>query len=560
MGWRRTLGAFPVHRGAIRPGRRTLSGRCARASPLGVRFVHSDSDAILGTLNALTATATPDAPEPVDATLRDPADKPAEAVGGNKRSLLSSAVYSLGFTVQRAIGLLLLPVYTSVLSPSEYGTLGLLMSAYVGMGMLFSLALDTIIVRNYFQLASDPDERQRFVDAVWRFLVLFPVGAALVVALVAWPFLGHARYVEPVDVGLTLLAAAVNAAATSIPLAILRARQDLRGYLWMTGVLAVGTTGLTLLFVVALDQGVRGWFLATLLGNIALLVTAFVVVPWNRRGRMDWRIVWAAVAFSLPLLPHSVSHWALQLADRVVIAGIVTRSDLGIYTLAANLSSVLMMLVMALNQGFAPLYAQAGAQSGLEHKLRDTVVLQIALVVALTLGLSLLGPPLVEVMASDAFHDSAALVPWLALGYGFLGVYFVPMNGATLGAGRRQLAWVATAISAATNIALLLIFVPKFGLQAAAISSAVAYFVLLLLLSFWAHAGANPVTYDWPRIVPTVALAAGIYALSSVVAEPSNTVVALLVQGTFFLAFVGLAGGWLFRARLVSRARRLLSA
>lgn len=478
--------------------------------------------------------------------------RPAE--GGVSRSLLSSVVYAFGFGVQRAINVLLLPVYTSVISPSEFGALGVLLSAYVAVGVLFAVGLDASIVRNYFQLASEPERRQEFLDSVWRFLVVYPLTASLALAAVAWPFVGSAQYGGQLEVLLMMLSAALNAAATVLPLSVLRARQDLRGYLWITLVTAVVTPALTVIFVAFLDQGVRGWFLAALIANVATFATAVVVVPWHPRARINWRVVRLALLFSLPLVPHFFSHWALQLADRWVIAGMVSPAELGAYTIAGILATPMMMLMIALNQGFSPTYAGAGAGRHSATELSNVVALQLTVVVGLTLAGAMLGPPLVEILTTSDYHGAAPLVPWIVLGYGFLGVYFVPMNGATLGAGRSTFAWVATALSAATNIALLFLLVPRYGVYWTAVASAIGYLVLLVLTAIWAHARPNPVSYDWLRIGQAVA--AGLLAyLGATLSSPDSPALAVIVQTGWLLAFCGAVAALGFRSQLAARFR-----
>jgi O-antigen/teichoic acid export membrane protein len=470
------------------------------------------------------------------------------------RSLTSAAVYSLGFAVQRAIGLVMLPFYTRAISPSQYGALGILLSLYIVVGVLFSAGLETSIVRNYFQLAAEPERRQEYIDSVWRFLALYPLIASLLLAVGVWPFLGSSHYISGSDVLLMLLASALNTAGSTLPLAVLRARQDLRGYLWMTAVTAFGTPALTIIFVVFLHQGIRGWFLAAAIVNFAAFGAAMIIVPWRPRAHFNRRVVGAALLFSLPLIPHFISSWALQLADRLVISGIVTAGQLGIYSLASNLASPILMLVMALNQGFIPIYAKAGAKAGHERELSTVVMLQITAVVGLTLAGATLGASAVLVLTPPSYHSAAPLVPWIVLGYGFLGVYFVPMNGATLGAGRRNFAWVASASSAATNIALLLIYVPSDGVYAAAVASAIGYFVLLLLMAIWAHARHNPVSYDWYRISQAVVLGLLAYVGATLTAprSPAGTIV---VQIGWLFAFAFAIAMLRFRSQLAMRLR-----
>ena len=151
---------------------------------------------------------------------------------------------------------------------------------------------------------------------------------------------------------------------------------------------------------------------------------------------------------------------------------------------------------------------------------------------------------MVEILTAPDYHDAAPLVPWLALGYGLLGVYFVPMNGATLGAGRSVFAWVATALSAATNIALLFLLVPRFGLEGAAVCSVLGYLTLSCSSSVWAHRKPNPVTYDWRRIGLAVT-AAGLAYVGAARTAPDSPGAALAVQCAWILGFclvVGIPG------------------
>jgi O-antigen/teichoic acid export membrane protein len=281
------------------------------------------------------------------------------------------------------------------------------------------------------------------------------------------------------------------------------------------------------------DQGLRGFLLAIVLANALSLVAAAVIVPWRPEpGGFDRAVVRGALAFSLPLLPHTLSHWALQLADRTVLAGLVSAASLGVFVLASNLAAPLLMVLMSLNQGFMPTYARAGAGGEDAEGLPTIVVVQIMAVAGLTLAAALLGAPLAGVLAPDSYAGAGELVPWIVLGYGFLGLYFVPMNGATLAAGRSRLVWVATASAAAFNIALLYLLVPRHGVEAAAVASAAAYGVLLAGTAVWAHAGPNPVRYDWRRIVPALAAAAAIYALATAT-SPADPDTALAVHAAW---------------------------
>jgi O-antigen/teichoic acid export membrane protein len=125
-------------------------------------------------------------------------------------------------------------------------------------------------------------------------------------------------------------------------------------------------------------------------------------------------------------------------------------------------------------------------------------------------------------MAASSYSPAAPLVVWIVLGYVFLGFYFIPMNGITIGGGRSGFVWITGALGAASNVALLFIFVPSGGITAAAIADAAAYLVLFLGISVYAHRPENPVEYRWAQILPLFAAAAAIYVAARLTTPDSG--------------------------------------
>jgi O-antigen/teichoic acid export membrane protein len=442
------------------------------------------------------------------AEAKEPHSPSAPSVG---RSVGSAAVYSAAYAAQRAIAFLLLPVYTRALTPAEYGTLGLVISIAGFAVVAFSLGLEVAIVRTYFQLGTDESRRAVYIDTVRKFLLLYPLAIAVAASAVAWPFLDGGLLVVNHDLALVLVGSALQVAGTVLPLAVLRAKQDLSGFLRVTGVNIAITPVATVFFVVALDWGVTGFLLGLLVGNLATVVAAQVVLPWNWRAKASLAEVRRAVRFSVPFVPHTLSHWALNLADRTIISGMISAVSLGVYTLAANIAGTLSMLVISVNQGFIPMYARAGAEGS---GVRDIATLQIGVVTGLALAVGVCGGPVATFLAPAEYAGAGDLVPWLVLGFWFYGMANIPLNGATLMAGRSAHVWVATATAAGVNVLLLVLFVPEYGIEAAAIAAAGAYGVMFVGLTIWSHIRPNPVEYDWSRIARILGVAAGVYAVS----------------------------------------------
>lgn len=443
------------------------------------------------------------------------------------RSLRNAAMFGIAAALQRALTFLLLPLFTHVMSTAEYGRLGLVQSIVSAGAILFSFGLEFALFRNFFQLSDDPAGQRRLVDSTWTFLIATALMCACIISAAVAPQLSETGAVRPTEFVLALISAALVVSATTLPLALLRAQQRLREYLLLNAVLALVTAAATIALVVGLRTGVRGWLLAVLLANLVTLLAAMRIVPWHRPDPFDRRLVKLALVLGLPLVPHFLAHWALQLADRVLLAGMVTTTKLGVYTLAATLALPTLVLVQALNQGFMPAYASAAFDEGDRAQLPALVTLQLVIVLVVGLLASLLGPLMVGLAAPPAYAGAAPLIPWIVLGYVFVGLYGVPMNALSLGMGRTQFVWIATTIAAATNILLILVLVPAHGLEAAAVASAIGYFVLLSGIAWQSRGPLNPVRYEWAKILPAFTVIGLVYAAAVLTTGDAGLMAAL---------------------------------
>jgi O-antigen/teichoic acid export membrane protein len=401
---------------------------------------------------------------------------------------------------QRAVTFLLLPVFTRVLAPAQYGRLSIALSANAVAAVIFAFGMELAIFRNVVHLADDPPARNRFIRSTWTFLLVAPMIAAGVVTAVMAPVLWASPVLSVGELGLSMAAAALYVGATTLPLALLRADRRLRDFVVVNGVATGATTGLTVILVVALRGGVVGWLVALTLGAGITLIAAMIVVPYRRPRPFDRASVRDTLRRSLPVMPHFAAMWSLQLADRVLLAALVATASVGIYSLASNMALPLLVLTVGVNQAFMPMYAQAGKTNTIAS-LRSLIELQVAVVSVLSLACALLAPVAINVLLDANYRPAAGLTSWIVLGYVFLGLYSIPMNGVTLVHGRSRRIWVVSLAAAVVNLGLIYVFVPYDGLEAAAIASAVGYGVLLVGVWMYSVRTDNTLSYPWRSIV-----------------------------------------------------------
>jgi O-antigen/teichoic acid export membrane protein len=443
-----------------------------------------------------------------------PIDPAPVAESGTSRSLVSGGAFALGNVAQRVFAFLLLPVYTAALSPSQYGRLGLLVTVQGGVNIALSTGMETGVFRRYFYLEGDQSAQRRFIASAWKsLLVASPCLAAIISALLLLLVPTTAVF-RPQEAAVAVFGAAVLVAATAVPLTILRAERRLRDYIVITLVAGVSTAVLTVLFVVVLHQGVIGYFVATLIANSLTFVVALFVVPWRGGEHFDSAGMRSTLRVALPLIPHTLSHWSLILLDRAMLAALVAVSALGVYTLASNLALPALILVLSLNQGFMPSYARAQSGTAAVKALRSSITAQVSLVFFICCAVALLAPIVVNIMA-PSYSGASTLVPWLVLGYLFLGLYYVPMNAISLIVGRTTFVWIFSAFAAFVNLGLIYVLVPGDGLVAAAIASPAAYLVLFVSITLYSRKLSIRLSVDWLRTVGGAALFGVTYSVAA---------------------------------------------
>jgi O-antigen/teichoic acid export membrane protein len=467
----------------------------------------------------------------------NPSADAVEPIGGSDRGVLrGTAVFAAASVAQRGLAFLLLPLYAAVLTPIEYGQVGVVTAVSAAAGMILGFGLETAVFRSKVLFSTDRSEAEAFVNTVGVFGIVAPVTGAIVGSIVLAPSLSDAFGVPVLALEIAIVGAALAASATAVPLAILRAEERLGDYLRLTGIQAFVGTALTVLAVVVLDLGVTGWMAATTVSSAVLLIRGVMVVDHRWTPRFELRHLRDALAYGLPLVPHAVSHWGLALSDRTVLGALADPREVGAYYVAYQLTLPVSLIAIAVSQGIQPLYARASSSSAARTEIAEATTHQVFVVALLAAAAAVLGPSAVALLLPPAYAAAANFVPWIAAGIGLFGMYLVPMNAVSLIAGRTRWVWPITFVAAMVNIVANVVLVPSFGALAAAINTVVAYAILLGGVSLYAsRMGGSGVPYQWRRIAAGVTLIV-VGAGSAIMLLPVETLTALVVRSVVMLA------------------------
>lgn len=194
---------------------------------------------------------------------------------------------------------------------------------------------------------------------------------------------------------------------------------------------------------------------------------------------LDKRYWGYALSFNIPLLPHYLSLTVLSSSDRIMIGSMCGDDKAGIYTLAYSLSQVMVMFNTALLQTIEP---------WIYRKLRDKKVTDIAsvaypsfiIIAAVNLILIMFAPEAIAIFAPEEYHEAIWIVPSVALSVVFMFMYTFFATFEFYYEKTKHVA-VATIGGAILNIILNFIFIRIFGYVAAGYTTLMSYILFAIL-------------------------------------------------------------------------------
>jgi len=185
-----------------------------------------------------------------------------------------SVIYGLSDMLSRAIGFIMIPIYTTYLTPSDYGTLELLdLTSYI-IGLFLAMGIAQSVVRFYYEY-KEPEKRNQMISVAM--VTLWSVSAVMLVILflladkvsmLVFQTADYARFFNIIFI------TTVIGLSNEIPLTLLRIEEKSITYVSISLSKLVINLTLNILFIVKFHMGVQGILYSglitgTLLGSAA---------------------------------------------------------------------------------------------------------------------------------------------------------------------------------------------------------------------------------------------------------------------------------------------------
>ncbi|HXK55003.1 MAG TPA: flippase, partial [Gammaproteobacteria bacterium] len=428
--------------------------------------------------------------------------------GSQFRKILAHAPWYLGSSLlSKALGFFLLPVYTRYLSPSDYGILATLQSFGMLASIALSLYMDTAFIRFYYKArtVSESAVRRLYSTYFW-FIICWGSVSSLILILLAPMLMEELLGISLLPLVLVITTQLLSQ-LTAMVLGMWRAELQAK----KVAVITLGNTAIvatiTLLLLIHYEFGWMSQIYAALFGiGLQSLLLIFIAIKSGWISfEFDKDILYQGLIFAIPLIPNIAAGWIAGYSDRLILSYYGKLDEVGLYSIAYQFAYILYIFNDSVTQVQGPI-SMSGLTSDRERarkQIVEFVSVYTWIMAVLYLGMALFSREVIEWFLDPRYVESYKVIAILASLYAISGLYRVFSTVISF----HKKTWIistAAIFQALVNIVLNFIFIPMFGMYAAAFSSLFSLFAYLGWIVYRSQK-LEPVKLPWRAVSTTAA-------------------------------------------------------
>lgn len=437
-----------------------------------------------------------------------------------KRLGADTAIYGISTIVGRFLTFLLVPFYTNVLLPGEYGIVSYVYSLIAIVNVIYSYGMES----SYFKYSSTLEigtEKQNFTTP---FLSVLGTSAAFSFLIIAAAHhILHLINVSESYLSIIYYTAGILAfdAIAIIPFASLRMERKAKQFAALKLLNIIINVVLNVYLLVFLRMGITGIFISGFVASAGTFLFLLPTVLKHFSFPPSGALYKALLRYGVPYIPAGLATMAIQVIDRPILRAFTNDAVVGIYQANYRLGIFMMLIVSMYDYAWRPFYFSIVKEPNAKEIFSRVLTYLVLFMAVVFLVLTFFVDDIVKFrifgryLIHPNYWGGLNIVPIVLLGYLFLGV------STNLTAGiyiekRTKLLSINTFVGAAVNIVGNYFLIPLYGMTGAAWATFLAYFAMALVVYIIVQR-IYPVSYELWRLFKIAIAAGGVTALYYIV-------------------------------------------
>lgn len=377
---------------------------------------------------------------------------------------------------------IIVPVYTSLLPPEQYGIYSLSIAFLSFLCIIFSdwVGLSGLRFFRQHQLAQDLSKYLSVLVSILTINITMMFILCLIFQANFCSFFKiHPKYFFAV------LFLIIPVAIRALLFQILRAQLKSTSYTFSTILNQFMTIGFSIFFIKYFHMGAIAMLLAM---GISISLTDLLLIYQSkiyiffRRPKLQWSVLFPIIIYGIPIAATSLSTWIINQSNKFIMNNISGFKDVAFVGVAYSVTLPLLMTIfsiitIAVVPRVIRMYeAKIDVRPIISRFTGYYILISIPVVTVMALYAS----DFVNMLANPKFHQAFRLIPYFAFGTFFMGLADYTTLQYHL-ANKTYIEFIIKLISGILNMVLTITLIPKFGLEGVGIATLVGNFVYLFL-------------------------------------------------------------------------------
>ncbi|MFZ4521758.1 MAG: lipopolysaccharide biosynthesis protein [Bacteroidales bacterium] len=453
-----------------------------------------------------------------------------------------TAVYGLSSILGRVLGYLLVPLYTRIFLPGDYGTVSVFYAYAAFLVVVLTYGMETTF---FFFNKNEGDNNKNKVFSTAVITLLFSTGIFLFLATVfAQPIASLMDYASHPEYVLWFVWFLGLDALSKIPFARLRAQNRAIRFVIVNLANILVNFGLNIFFLLFCpyvlkqeswsflhgfiglvyrpDWGIEYIFISNLVASaltLILLIPEFAGMQW----KVDAKLRKAMLAYAFPLLFAGLAGIVNETFDRLLLRYLLPKDiatyQVGIYSACYKISILMTIFIQAYKYAAEPFFFAAAKEKDariLYAKIMDYFVIVVSFIFLATMVY--LDDFILRYLIGKSYWEGKGVIPILMMANLFLGIYYNLAIWYKLTEKTIWGAWLSL-IGAVITLVLNFWWIPLgpdhliHGYLGSAWATFICYGVMMVV-SYFVGQHFFPVNYNLAKFFGYLGFAILLYALS----------------------------------------------
>ena len=379
----------------------------------------------------------------------------------------------LGKVSTQFITLLLLPLYTTYLTTSEYGLVDLLNTYIILLVPIITLQLELATFRYLIDCRNDNKQKKVIISNCYSIVL----NICLIIIML---FLLLSLFIK-INHSIYFLLMLISTISSNILLQTCRGLGDNKGYSIGCALIAFVNIIVNIVLLIFFHFGIYSIFISTIVSNFSGSIILFF------RNKIykyfDFKLITKGmkkelISYSLPLVPTGLMWWIIDTSDRTIISILLGVSANGIYSVSNKFSNIINSFYSIFNMSWTESVSMyINDKDGfLETSFNTIFDLVCSFCLCLINSMFLIFP----ILINSKYENAYKYIPILIISSIF---NMLSANLSAIYIAKKETKKIAytTIIASILNITINCVLINTIGLYAAALSTLISFAILFVL-------------------------------------------------------------------------------